>query len=262
MIPDKWNNGISAIITLFTRSQNEFLIQHVCYSFDFSDSIIVCYILARTRAYNCIKYFNNTSRRSKSVLFFHWKFAFSSHVLWYQNLSDLPFDLNSKKNFLLVIHSHSNILFHTFHLVFDYLQFIISNYNQIEMINKIFSCLSKWIEFGISILKIEPFFDYLFNSLNNQKLFNEVSDCLIVIFTSPDALKYPSTFSRLLPYVVQFETLLDQSLTTRYKIDMIFLIFLYSNTFESIAVRISLSILFLYIITMFIDINTRGRDKQ
>jgi hypothetical protein len=30
MIPDKWNNGITAIITLFTQSQNDFLIQHVC----------------------------------------------------------------------------------------------------------------------------------------------------------------------------------------------------------------------------------------
>jgi hypothetical protein len=101
------------------------------------------------------------------------------------------------------------------------------------MINKIFCCLSKWIEFGISILKIEPFFDYLFNSLNNQKLFNEVSDCLIVIFTSPDALKYPSTFSRLLPYVVQLETLLDQSLTMKDKVDMIFFVCLCSNAFDS-----------------------------
>lgn len=89
------------------------------------------------------------------------------------------------------------------------------------MIKKIFSCLSKWLEFGISILKIESLFDYLFNSLNNEKLFKEVSDCLIVIFTSPDALKYPSTFSRLLPYVLQLETLLDQSLATRDKVNMI-----------------------------------------
>ncbi|CAF4102469.1 unnamed protein product, partial [Rotaria sp. Silwood2] len=28
MIPDKWNNGITSIINLFTKSQNEFLIQH------------------------------------------------------------------------------------------------------------------------------------------------------------------------------------------------------------------------------------------
>ncbi|CAF3244035.1 unnamed protein product [Rotaria sp. Silwood2] len=28
MIPDKWTNGITAIINLFTQSQNEFLIQH------------------------------------------------------------------------------------------------------------------------------------------------------------------------------------------------------------------------------------------
>ncbi|CAF4343571.1 unnamed protein product, partial [Adineta steineri] len=27
MMPDKWNNGLTAIITLFTQSQNEFLIQ-------------------------------------------------------------------------------------------------------------------------------------------------------------------------------------------------------------------------------------------
>jgi len=30
MIPDKWKNGITGIITLFTQSQNEYLIQHVC----------------------------------------------------------------------------------------------------------------------------------------------------------------------------------------------------------------------------------------
>ncbi|CAF5009261.1 unnamed protein product, partial [Rotaria sp. Silwood1] len=28
MMPDKWKNGITAIITLFTQSQNEFLIEH------------------------------------------------------------------------------------------------------------------------------------------------------------------------------------------------------------------------------------------
>ncbi|CAF4375505.1 unnamed protein product, partial [Adineta steineri] len=27
MMPDKWNNGLTAIITLFTQSQNEFLLQ-------------------------------------------------------------------------------------------------------------------------------------------------------------------------------------------------------------------------------------------
>lgn len=75
-----------------------------------------------------------------------------------------------------------------------------------------FSCLSKWLEFGISIIKIEMLFDYLFNSLNNENIFDDASDCIIVLFTSPDALKYPSTFSRLLPYVLQLETILDQAL--------------------------------------------------
>ncbi|CAF4102505.1 unnamed protein product [Rotaria sp. Silwood2] len=97
--------------------------------------------------------------------------------------------------------------------VLNYLQFIISTYNQIDILSKIFSCLSKWLEFGVSILKIEILFEYLFNSLNNDNLFDDVYNCLSVLFTSPDALKYPSTFSRLLPYVIQFETILDQCLT-------------------------------------------------
>ncbi|CAF4358607.1 unnamed protein product, partial [Adineta steineri] len=65
--------------------------------------------------------------------------------------------------------------------------------------------------------KSEIFVQYLFTSLNNQYLFDDVCQCLTVIFTSPDALKYPSTFSRLLPYVLQLETLLDQYLTIENK---------------------------------------------
>ena len=113
-------------------------------------------------------------------------------------------------------------LLDSFYLVLSYLQFIISTYNRTDILSKIFSCLSKWLEFGISILKIEILFDYLFNSLNNEYLFDDVSDCLIVIFTSPDALKYPSTFSRLLPYVLQLETLLDHSLITGNKVKKTF----------------------------------------
>jgi hypothetical protein len=109
-----------------------------------------------------------------------------------------------------------------FNLVLNYLHFIISTYNQTEILSKIYSCLSKWLEFGISILKIESFFDYLFNSLTNEYLFNDVSDCIIVIFTSPDALKFPTTFSRLLPYVLQLETILDQSLMTGDKVKRYF----------------------------------------
>ncbi len=30
MMPDKWKNGITAIIALFTQSQNDFLMKHVC----------------------------------------------------------------------------------------------------------------------------------------------------------------------------------------------------------------------------------------
>lgn len=29
-MPDKWKNGITAIIGLFTQSQNEYLKEHVC----------------------------------------------------------------------------------------------------------------------------------------------------------------------------------------------------------------------------------------
>ena len=52
-----------------------------------------------------------------------------------------------------------------------------------------FSCLFKWLEFGISITKIELLFDYLFNSLDNVNTFDDASDCIIVLFSSPDALK-------------------------------------------------------------------------
>jgi hypothetical protein len=132
-----------------------------------------------------------------------------------------------KKNFLLVI-IRWNFLFSRFYLVLSYLQFIISTYNQTDILNKIFSCLSKWLEFGISILQIETFFDYLFNSLNHENLFHEVSDCLLVIFTSPDALKYPATFSRLLSYVLQLEAMLDQCLIAGDKVKRCSFVFIYS----------------------------------
>ncbi|CAF4461741.1 unnamed protein product, partial [Adineta steineri] len=77
-----------------------------------------------------------------------------------------------------------------FSTVLDYLQFIISTFNQVDILSKIFSCLSKWLEFGISILKIEIFFQYLFTSLNNQYLFDDACQFLTVIFKTPYALEY------------------------------------------------------------------------
>jgi len=74
-------------------------------------------------------------------------------------------------------------------LVLTYIQFIIATYNQADILGKMFSCLSKWLEFGISIIKVESLFDYLFNSLNNESIFDDASDCIIVLFSSPDALK-------------------------------------------------------------------------
>jgi hypothetical protein len=106
-MPDKWNNGITTITTLFTHSQNE--------------------------------YFNNTSRRSKSFLFrikIHEIFYFSFRVLLYQNHNYLQLDWNLKKNFLLVI-IHLNLLFSRFYLVLSYLQFVISTYNQTDILNKL-----------------------------------------------------------------------------------------------------------------------------
>ncbi|CAF4396504.1 unnamed protein product, partial [Adineta steineri] len=76
-----------------------------------------------------------------------------------------------------------------FPTVLTYIQFIIATYNQADILGKMFSCLSKWLEFGISIIKVESLFDYLFNSLNNESIFDDASDCIIVLFTSPDALK-------------------------------------------------------------------------
>ncbi|CAF4615664.1 unnamed protein product, partial [Rotaria sp. Silwood2] len=167
MIPDKWTNGITAIINLFTQSQNEFLIQHP----EKAHLIVLNILTILPEEFSRI----NVSKSQRSLI-----------------------RLELEKEF-------PNVL--------NYLQFIISTYNQIEILSKIFSCLSKWLEFGISILKIEILFEYLFNSLNNEYLFDDACDCLSVLFTSPDALKYPSTFSHLLPYVIQFETILDQCLT-------------------------------------------------
>ena len=74
-------------------------------------------------------------------------------------------------------------------LVLNYIQYIIATYNQSDILGKTFSCLYKWLEFGISITKIELLFDYLFNSLDNVNTFDDASDCIIVLFSSPDALK-------------------------------------------------------------------------
>ncbi len=104
----------------------------------------------------------------------------------------LQFELNWKINSLLVIINKKKVNFKysiKYYLVLTYIQFIIASYNQSDILGKMFSCLSKWLEFGISIIKIEILFDYLFNSLNNENIFDDASDCIIVLFTSPDALK-------------------------------------------------------------------------
>ncbi|UJR22249.1 hypothetical protein I4U23_025310 [Adineta vaga] len=171
MIPDKWNNGLTPIITLFTQSQNEFLIQHP----------------------------------EKGHLI-----ALNVLTLLPEEFSRLTVSKSQRSSIRLELEKE-------FPTVLNYLQYIISTYSQTDILSKVFACLSKWLEFGISILKIELLFDYLFNSLMNENLFNDASECLLVIFTSPDALKYPTTFSRLLPYVLQLETLLDQCILTGNK---------------------------------------------
>lgn len=50
-MPDKWQNGITAIISLFTQTQNEFLLKHVRQSFVFFSLIqketnLFCFVLA------------------------------------------------------------------------------------------------------------------------------------------------------------------------------------------------------------------------
>ena len=121
--------------------------------------------------------------------------------------------------------------------VLNYVKFIIGTYSQADILSRMFSCLSKWLEFGISIIQVECLFDYLFQSLNNENLFDDASDCIIVLFTSPDALKYwiffsamnqwfsllvfnryPLIYSRLLPYVLQLETVLDAALISKDKV--------------------------------------------
>jgi len=48
MMPDKWQNGITAIISLFTQTQNEFLLKHVRESFVFfkSKKKLIYFVLA------------------------------------------------------------------------------------------------------------------------------------------------------------------------------------------------------------------------
>ncbi|CAF0748655.1 unnamed protein product [Adineta ricciae] len=171
MAPDKWDNGLTSIIALFTQSRNEFLIQH--------------------------------PERGHLI-------ALNMLTLLPEEFSRLTVSKSRRSSIRLELDKE-------FSTVLNYLQFIISSYSQPEILSKVFTCLAKWLEFGISVLKVEPFFDYLFNSLMNENLFNDVSECLSVIFTSPDALKYPTTFARLLPYVLQLETLLDQCITVGNK---------------------------------------------
>ncbi|CAF0734212.1 unnamed protein product [Adineta ricciae] len=166
MMPDKWKNGITAIITLFTQSDNEFLVKH-----PEKGHLIVLNILTILPE------------------------EFSRIVVSKTQRASIRVELESQ-----------------FPTVLSYIQFIIATYNQADVLGKMFSCLSKWLEFGISIVKVDSLFDYLFNSLNNESIFDDASDCIIVLFTSPDALKYPTVFTRLLPYVLQLETILDQAL--------------------------------------------------
>lgn len=99
------------------------------------------------------------------------------HSNWIR--SSIPYRYSS---LILINLSHSL-------LVLTYIQFIIATYHQTDILGKMFSCLSKWLEFGISIIKVETMFDYLFQSLNNESIFDHASDCIIVLFSSPDALK-------------------------------------------------------------------------
>jgi hypothetical protein len=59
MMPDKWKNGITAIIALFTQSQNDFLMKHVCTRIFLYDFILALFFLARKRTFNRAKYSNN-----------------------------------------------------------------------------------------------------------------------------------------------------------------------------------------------------------
>ncbi|CAF1155266.1 unnamed protein product [Rotaria magnacalcarata] len=166
MMPDKWKNGITAIITLFSQSQNEFLKEH-----PEKGHLIVLNILTILPE------------------------EFSRIVVSKAQRASIRGELENQ-----------------FPVVLNYIQFIISAYNQPDILAKMFSCLSKWLEFGIAIIRVESLFDYLFNSLNNENIFDDASNCIIVLFTSPDVMRYPAIFSRLLPYVLQLESILDQSL--------------------------------------------------
>lgn len=112
-----------------------------------------------------------------------------------------------------------------------------------------FSCLSKWLDFGIPVIKVESLFDYLFHSLNNENIFDDASNCIIALFTSPDAIKwdensiddqsirlillrYPTVFSRLLPYILQLESILDQALISGDKVKRFVFVFLFTFFFS------------------------------
>ena len=64
MMPDKWKNGINAIIALFTQSQNEFLIKHVSEIEKRMKPLKFVSFLAGKSTFNRVEYSDDSTRRS------------------------------------------------------------------------------------------------------------------------------------------------------------------------------------------------------
>lgn len=199
-MPDKWKNGITSIITLFTQSQNEFLIKNVCAKKLFSLSwtfVLFLFVFQPEKSHmivlNILTILPEEVRRD--FLFVSFLNDFVSIDLVFTNRraesSTWSDQIGIRKSirhrfvfsfFFLLTTSLS-------FLVLSYIQFIIATYPQADILSRMFSCLSKWLDFGIPVIKVESLFDYLFHSLNNENIFDDASNCIIALFTSPDAIK-------------------------------------------------------------------------
>jgi hypothetical protein len=89
--------------------------------------------------------------------------------------------------YLVTLFDRFNDLVNTYHLN------SVSNSNQNYLIMKIIDnsikCLTSWVEFGIQFNEIEPFIEYLFVYIFNEKLFEQSAECLTCLFSSEENLK-------------------------------------------------------------------------
>ncbi|KAJ8305632.1 hypothetical protein KUTeg_016177 [Tegillarca granosa] len=72
-------------------------------------------------------------------------------------------------------------------------------------------CFSSWVEFGVPLMEGEPVIVQVFNSLHNEALFDTAVDTLVNVFSHPDAHRFPYTIQKLLPHVLQLQTMFQKA---------------------------------------------------